>query len=256
MPWLKINDKNIFTSPELIIFDKDGTLIDVHYYWTNMIKFRADRIVEKLFKKNKDKSHIFSELVGAMGIDEETGRIKPTGPVGIKPRIYVEQVVTDTIRKMGAAVDLQAVQIIFREVDDATMSELGRFAKLLPGVSDFLKMAQASSIKLAVGTSDTTKKTQETFRQIGILNCFHFIVGGDQLTKSKPNSELADLIIEQSSASRERTIVLGDHPVDIEMGMNAGIKCNIAVLTGLGEPKDFLPFQCPMIKDFTELSLN
>jgi len=26
---------------ELVIFDKDGTLIDVHYYWGGMVELRA-----------------------------------------------------------------------------------------------------------------------------------------------------------------------------------------------------------------------
>jgi len=31
---------------QLVVFDKDGTLTDVHTYWVNMIKFRAELIIK------------------------------------------------------------------------------------------------------------------------------------------------------------------------------------------------------------------
>ena len=35
-----------------VIFDKDGTLIDIHHYWVSIIKIRASLIANKWFKKN------------------------------------------------------------------------------------------------------------------------------------------------------------------------------------------------------------
>ena len=39
---------NLFLdNPQLIMLDKDGTLIDIHHYWASMIRLRAKKIGEK-----------------------------------------------------------------------------------------------------------------------------------------------------------------------------------------------------------------
>ena len=44
---LLINDV-LLPDVRLAIFDKDGTIIDVHKYWASMVKYRAHFIAEKL----------------------------------------------------------------------------------------------------------------------------------------------------------------------------------------------------------------
>jgi len=49
MPSLKVNGKTVIKDPELIIFDKDGTLIDIHFYWTSMIQNRSECLSRRFF---------------------------------------------------------------------------------------------------------------------------------------------------------------------------------------------------------------
>jgi phosphoglycolate phosphatase-like HAD superfamily hydrolase len=68
MSSLSINGKVVSLNIEAVIFDKDGTLIDVHHYWSSMIKMRATLIVKKWFSDvNSDK--IRGDLINAMGVD-------------------------------------------------------------------------------------------------------------------------------------------------------------------------------------------
>ena len=87
---LLINNKLALADVEAVIFDKDGTLIDVHHYWASMLKIRAKLIV----KKYKLDGKVKNELMDAMGIDVRTGKIKANGPVGIKPRPFIVSVAT------------------------------------------------------------------------------------------------------------------------------------------------------------------
>ena len=64
---------------KMVIFDKDGTLIDVHHYWCSMIEFRADFFVNSVNISDKQKLH--DDLVKAMGINLKTKKMKPEGPV-------------------------------------------------------------------------------------------------------------------------------------------------------------------------------
>ncbi|MBA7549520.1 hypothetical protein ES705_42007 [subsurface metagenome] len=73
---------------QLVVFDKDGTLIDVHTYWVNMIKFRAESVVYKLCLGEKEKLG----LMDSVGVDTGLWKIKREGPVDLKKREIVLQV--------------------------------------------------------------------------------------------------------------------------------------------------------------------
>lgn len=255
---LTVNGKTVLKEPELIIFDKDGTIIDVHFYWTSMIRFRADWIIKELFPSESEekKKKIFSHLVETMGIDEKSGRMKREGPVGIKPRSFIIKVVRQAVLDFGVEISEERVTQLFKDVDAQTEKNLGNYVRVLPSVENFLKDAKGAGIKLAIGTSDTTRRASEGLKQAGIGQYFDFILGGDQIQKSKPESETVDRLIQESGANRANTAVVGDHPVDIFMGKNAGLECNIGVLTGLGQREDFAPLSCHVAASFAEMGVE
>ena len=46
---LFVNDECVLEDVELILLDKDGTIIDIHHYWGSMLKERAQLIVNRWF---------------------------------------------------------------------------------------------------------------------------------------------------------------------------------------------------------------
>ena len=38
---LQINGEVVHAAPEVVLFDKDGTIIDIHHYWTSMVRIRS-----------------------------------------------------------------------------------------------------------------------------------------------------------------------------------------------------------------------
>lgn len=247
--------QTLLEDPELIIFDKDGTLIDVHFYWTAMIRMRTELLVQKYFKDTSD-SQRSTRLIEAMGIDESTGKMKREGPVGIKPRSFIVQVVIQTLKEMGAAASVQEIETLFREVDEKTLSHIRDFVRLLPGVENFVRKAHDAGILLSIATSDRTNRAQETLNQFGLSPYFHSVLGGDQIQNSKPEPEAVERLLVKTKARREKTAVIGDHPVDILMGENAGLICNIGVLTGLGTREDFKDLPCHIIESFNQLKVE
>ena len=112
---------------KLAIFDKDGTLIDVHTYWANMIRFRADFISMKLGGLDK-KTRV--ELMESMGVDVKTMRIKPQGPVGLKKRELVMQAGIDYLESEGHS-DLEPLfEEAFKEVDEQSLSRFDQIINI------------------------------------------------------------------------------------------------------------------------------
>ena len=70
--------------PCLVIFDKDGTLIELYPYWSQMVALRARIICETLGLGTEHEPG----LRWALGVDEKAGRLRQDGPVGLKKRVH------------------------------------------------------------------------------------------------------------------------------------------------------------------------
>jgi phosphoglycolate phosphatase len=253
---LFINDECVLEDVRLILLDKDGTIIDIHHYWGSMLKERAQLIVNRWFSDSDSQTKIFNELIDVMGIEIESGRMKPEGPVGVKPRPFIVKVATEVVCKNGVTTELEDIEKIFKEVDLQTASYIFPFLKILPGVKSFIKECHEQGVQLGVVTTDITERGRKALQALEMENYFHYIIGGDQVINPKPASDSVDIILEQSGIERDKTAVIGDHTVDLQMGITSGIGCNIGVLTGLGTRESLSPHTCQIIDSFKQLSIR
>ena len=69
------------------------------------------------------------------------------------------------------------------------------------------------------------------------LEYFQEIIGGDSLKTKKPNPEGLILILKKLHVSPDKTVLVGDSPVDIETGRRAGVQTCV-VNYGLGFPEE------------------
>ena len=253
---LIVNSRLALKNVEMIIFDKEGTLVDIHHYWGSMIKLRANLIINQWFKTSPHKDIVFEELISAMGINHKTGFIKPCGPVGIKSRVFIVEVVREYLNSLDVKVNNNDVEKIFCEVDKNTENNISSLLKLLPGVKYFLDRCLDTDVKMIIISTDITRRIQKAIDALSLSGYFTQIIGRDQVTIGKPAPEAASLALEKANQSPERVASIGDHPVDIEMGVKASIACNIGMLTGLGDISQFLSQPCLLAKSFHELELN
>ncbi len=129
MSKLFVNGEMRLDKLEGIIFDKDGTLIDIHHYWGSIIKIRATLIAAKWLSK---KENVERELIEAMGVDFLSGKMKPTGPVGIKPRSFIVGVALEVVRSHGIIISNDEMESIFLEVDKQTSKDMSPFLMVTP----------------------------------------------------------------------------------------------------------------------------
>ena len=98
---LKINDK-IIKNVGLVIFDKDGTLMDLYHYWSNMVDYRVEFARKRLGFDLKQKP----EIMLAMGVDLANKRLRSDGPVGIKKREIVMAAMEDALLAIGLLIPI------------------------------------------------------------------------------------------------------------------------------------------------------
>tara|TARA_B110000008_G_scaffold255209_1_gene271742 strand:+ start:3154 stop:3936 length:783 start_codon:yes stop_codon:yes gene_type:complete len=249
------NNQIVKASPEIILFDKDGTLIDIHHYWSSMIRLRGALIVNTWFKNHTNKEKIERALINSMGVDLSSGKIKAEGPVGIKPRKFIANIASKIVCSYGVKINDSDMEKIFLEIDKVTSKDMMPLLKPLPGLFGLLKNLHQNDISMAVVSSDITSRTLLALKSLKIDHFFTEIIGADKVKKTKPSSDLAILVSKKTGIKLDKMMVIGDNPVDIKMGLLAKINLNVAVLTGLSDIKSFEGLNCTVISDLNSIEV-
>lgn len=217
---------------QMVIFDKDGTLINVHHYWCSMIEFRAEFFIKSFVNEDIDKNRLYNELIDNMGIDLKTKKMKPEGPVGIKPRTFIIDVAYNTMLKYVHNYKKSDVVKIFSDVDEYSKTRLKEIVKPLAGVREILESLRVSGTLIAIATTDLSSRALLAMQELELDSYFVDIAGADLVKNAKPSPDLVDYLLAKHKLECSEVVVIGDSMADLNMAKNA--KCKfIGVKTGL-----------------------
>ena len=248
---LKVNSK-VLSGIGLAIFDKDGTLIDVHVYWANMVRFRAKSICEKLGLGKKERE----SLMNSMGVDVETMNIKPEGPVGLKKREIVLQAGVNYLSTLGFEDHTELLLQIFQEVDHCSLERFDEIIKPIDGLYPLFDTLKENGCKIAIATTDRRDRAELAMKHLGVLEAVDFIAGADMIKKPKPSSEIIDLICERVGVDVENSIMVGDSKADVQTGLNAGCMASIGVESGLTQRNKLLAVTSLVVPDISAITVK
>ncbi len=252
MPTLLVDSAPI-ADIDLVVFDKDGTLIELYHYWSQMVFLRAQLICEAL---PIDPAHE-AGLRWALGVDEKAGRLRPEGPVGLKKREVVIQAGVDYLAGVGCPGTHHACVEAFERADDVSGRELQRFVQPVRGAVELLGALKRAGCRVAVATVDVSCRARLAMEFLGVGDTLDLIVGGEEVGRSKPDPEMLHLILERLGVVRSRAVMVGDALNDVQMGLNAGVKAAIGVLTGFAtaaQLRELTPFIARDVSEIRVLS--
>ena len=215
---------------KLVVFDKDGTLIDIHHYWGKMIELRAALLADRF--AGKDKESLFELLIDAMGLDVATGLLKSSGPVGIRPRVEIVRLLADALSAKGFVATEAEVEDVFQEIDRFSTIAAKTFIKKLPGVDVLLRTLKSNGLKLAIATTDLHARAEMAMNISGMNKYLDGVVGADDVQSSKPSPDMLFALMEEFGVAPKDTVMIGDAAVDQAMAASAGVDF-IGVKTGL-----------------------
>lgn len=105
--------------------------------------------------------------------------------------------------------------------------------KTFTGVLETLEQLRAEGSHIAIASSRRLSSLYDYLDGLKIRDWFELIIGGDSVTKGKPNPEPVLLILKTLGWNAKDTMVIGDADVDVMMGNAAGCK-TCAVTYGNG----------------------
>jgi len=234
-----------------MIFDKDGTIIELYHYWSKMVYYRAQFICERL---GIEESHV-KGLGYAMGVDWDNQRLRPEGPVGLKRREIVMKEAVSYLEKIGYKNMEELCFNIFQEVDEFSLSRLHDFIRPINGSTELIRQLHAGGCKIAIATTDLTERASLAMRHLGLEEYIDLIVGTEMVKRPKPDPDQIELVLEVLKCKRECTVMVGDAATDVEMGINAHVRAAVGLLTGFGTAEEFSKITPYVVPDISGIKV-
>ena len=205
MAALKIRQTDIHT----IIFDFDGTLAKLNIDFQEM----RESITALIISHDISKDAVHTTFVLEM-IDEVFAIISRR-----------------SIAEAGKFLDDANAVIEKIETDAAKQGELFDYTKVL------LRTLQSREISCGIITRNCAKAVKIIFPDI--LSWCPVVICRDDVNNVKPHPEHISLALNRLGSSPHSTLMIGDHPIDITTGRNAGT-FTCGVLTGRCAEQDFI----------------
>lgn len=245
MPTLRLGDRAI--DAELIIFDKDGVLLDFHHLWAAVTRARIAALCA-----HPRAEGLAEALRDLLGLDAED-RVAPRGLLAVGSRHDSTLAAATRLHQAGVpwsearAAAFEAFEAAEREVDFAAR------CRPLPGVVATVRELAGAGFTLAIATTDQTEGAGRFLELTGLTEHFAAVVGVDQVTRSKPDPEMIAIACARAGIRPERAVMVGDVDLDLRMGRAAGVAATIGVLSGVGDAALLGPHADYLIPDIAAL---
>jgi beta-phosphoglucomutase len=123
---------------------------------------------------------------------------------------------------------------------------------LLPGLFDFIKLAQQNKIKMAIGSAASLFNIDFVLDNMNIRQYFSCIVSADDVEHSKPHPETYLKAAGLLQVDPSTCIVFEDAPKGVESARNAAMQC--VVITSMHQEDEFSAHDniLMFVKDYTD----
>jgi len=225
MPNLLVVDRKV--KCKLLIFDKDGTIVEQKPVLLYLAKARFSSLT------NLIDAQVAEKWAEAVGVNLQTGEIDSEGPLAVAPtreEVLVAAFIIHQCKHAGWDAAKQLAEKAYERADKAMTPPYG--AVLLPGVLETLQALKTQGFKTALTTTDSHKRAEESLEKLQIGACFDVVLGADDVEKGKPAPDMILKACKLTGCSPQDAVMVGDSPVDMLMGKNAGVKVCIGVLSG------------------------
>lgn len=211
---------------ELVIFDKNGTLIDQNLLLLELAKARRSCVQKHGGEKTAE---LWEKTVG---VYLKNDKIDHGGPLGTASR-REELLIAAAVFYLNGYSWNEAKQLAQKAYDEADASMQPPYGSvLLGGIADVLKNLKRHGLKLAIASTDTHKRTVESFKALKIDSLFDAVVGSDDVANGKPSPDMIIEILKKTGCEPTDAVMVGDSTSDMLMGKNGKVKACIGVLTG------------------------
>jgi len=210
---------------KLFIFDLDGTLVDTAPDFKNSINYMLNELNESEVS--------LEEIRNWVGY----------GARELIRRTVVDKNIPHDEQKIEEMLKIFLLHYTHNIDDDSV---------LFNNVRNVLEFLKDNGIKLAVCTNKMERLSNILLEKLNVLHMFDYLVGGDSLSKSKPDPFPLLNICEKLNTEISDSVMIGDSVTDLNAGKGAGMPV-VLVSYGYTDNKDIYNEADLVINDFSQL---
>ncbi|MFN8495956.1 MAG: HAD family hydrolase [Caldilineaceae bacterium] len=214
---------------DLVIFDKDGTLIDFKHLWAQKTIAGVERLVQAV----QGNEQLRRDLYHTLGYDHTNDQFNMQGPMLVAAMQKLYTIAATVLFQYGWSW-LEA-ELLVESHFVPGVAEVLTPALLRPttNLSELFLRLRAANVHIAVITSDDRASAEKTLKLLGIREHVAFVAGADDVYPPKPAPEAILAACKQVGVKPARTVMVGDSTTDMVMAQRAGVGFRLAVLTGI-----------------------
>lgn len=236
---------------DFVIFDKDGTFIDIHKYWGKLSELRAKEFI-RYFGLSSD---FFKLLCDVMGYDIELKKLPPDSPVGLYARGKVQEIILYFLISNNIEASLEDIETVFQNAGQTFIPMQEDYTTIIPEAIDLMDKLQKAGIKMVVVTSDSKKNAVYTIENRNLKKYFENVYGAEDSDTSKTTGDIVKKALKETGFDKSKTICIGDTYDDFLMAKNSGIKACINVSTGVVTSEQHKEFNKYCVNSLSEIEV-
>lgn len=207
-----------------ILFDKDGTLIDVNATWVPIYR----EALKQLFATDDAGAEALMEVAG---YDRATGKLKAGSPLAGGTNREIAGIWWPHLA--GEALDSHLDML----EDRFAQMVRDKLVPLMP-LEPILSELRAMGLKLGVATNDSHLSARAHMAEVGVIEHFDDIIAADTVPVAKPAGNMIRKFAALTGLPASAIAMVGDNHHDMEEARNGGAGLAIAVLSGNAGPED------------------
>lgn len=207
-----------------VLFDKDGTLIDVNATWVPIYR---DMLMD-IFATDRAGAEA---LMAKAGYDKASDRFLAGSILAGGTSRQLVEVWWPGLTAEAAA---EKVHLIDHGYTHLARDRLTPLLPLEPILSDL----RAMGLRLGVATNDVHLSAKAHMTQVGVIEHFEDIIGADTVPVAKPSGNMIRRFAQITGLRVSEIAMVGDNHHDMEEARNGGAGLAIAVLSGNAAHED------------------
>jgi len=230
MPNLCIN--NTVLDVEVLVLDKDGTLIGFHEIWGKRMEAAAKAIVSN----RADETRLLNHLYRSVGYDPTRRHTLGNGPLATAPIHQLETVVAATLYRWGIPWDEASRLSMHHFTGRMSAPPATDEIKVRGKVATTLQNLHKGGVRLAVATTDNRASTEACLELIGVQSLIDVLIcGDDNNSPIKPDPAVLFLLAEKFAVKIKQLAMVGDTVSDLCMAKAAGAGYVVGIMGGAAE---------------------
>lgn len=214
--------------PSLVVFDKDGTLIDFNLMWGGWVETQAWRV------EMTTQLPVREKLFDAMGYDWICRSVRSKGALCCTPMGELYKLAVKVLVSEGMTAE--AAESVIKQCWKMPNPVLT--SRPLADLTGLFRTIKQMGMKIGICTTDDRQPTIDTLKHLQLDHMVDAMSCGDDGLPAKPSAEQIWTMCHNLGIPPYNTIMVGDTHTDMRLGRNAGCGLSVGVLDGASSLQD------------------